>query len=244
MKVQINEKSNLDVLRGFDLGGLGSAKPDYKEVEVSILSEITQISALMNRIQEDYNNMIVTRGGKSMWAKGELEKYAKHLIAARVAYVTSDKDGTSVYNRVKHNVYLPNLLSILIATIGECYFEQYGLILKPKYDFKLDVSIILETSRKLEIMMKSFGISMANGLPSDKSGDAKVLSFNYIANQAKEFEKLVAPDSNRSEVEAVLAFILSVNLAENTLTQRVTYINAGMDDFIVRSLANLETRMK
>lgn len=244
MKVQINEKSNLDVLRGFDLGGLGSAKPDYKEVKVDILSEVTQISSLMNRIQEDYDNMILTRGGKSTLVAGELEKYAKMLISARAGYVNSDASKTPIYNKLKHDVYLPNLLSILIATIGECYFEQYGLILKPEFNYNVTTSEILETSRKLEIMMKTLGISMANGLPSDKSGDAKVLSFNYVVDKAQKFEKLMAPDSTRSEVEAILAFILSVNLTEGALTQRVTYINAGMDDFIVRSLANLETRMK
>lgn len=236
----------------FDMGSLADlakAKTEAVVVETNILTVTDHLNRVRAYIFDEYQNMAETRRYTLGFTRREFIQYLNDLIFIRVGYVRNDHSG--LYNRVKYDAYHPHLINSIISTIGKGYIELYGIEIIPAAINSVAIDetyqptkdertlsqiedFIGEMSLKLRSFKRNAGVSMAEQLPSDKSGDALVMSFQLIQSEVK------APDTQRSHTQAFLALVAGISLPTTYLTPRVKYISRDSVELLLRNVTRFE----
>lgn len=214
------------------------AKPKFNGdlVETSVLEVSRHIESMAQYLHEEYVSMARTRNVDFNVDSAEFTKYLLTLIVLRVQYVRGEDRG--MYNRLKLEVFHPHIINSILSTIGKGYVEQYSLTIIPKTmkltEDHLSEGELIEMGRKLWTFKKNSGVSMAEQLPLDKSGDALVMSFQIIEDDIK------AADISRSHTQALIALLAGISLPSMYLTPRITYISKDSVASLVRNVTRFE----
>ena len=236
----------------FDMGrlaDLAKAKTEATVVETNILTVTDHLNKVGSYIFDEYQSMAQTRRYTLGFSKQEFIQYLNDLIFIRVGYVRNEHHG--LYNRVKYDAFHPHLINSIVSTIGKGFIELYGIEIIPAAyksvyideslnpindERKLDEieESIGQMSLKLRSFKRNAGISMAEQLPSDKSGDALVMSFQLIESEVK------APDTQRSHTQAFIALVAGISLPTTYLTPRVKYISKDSVELLLRNVTRFE----
>lgn len=214
------------------------AKPKFNGdlVETSILEVSRHISSIAHYLHEEYVAMGRSRRVEFDIDASTFEKYLLTLIVLRVKYVRGEDKG--MYNRLRFEAFHPHIINSVLSTVGKGVIEMYSLTIIPKkLEFTNDhltESEMIEVGRKMWTYKKNSGISMAEQLPLDKSGDALVMSFQIIEDDIK------AADMSRSHTQALIALIAGISLPSMYLTPRITYISKDATQELIRNVTRFE----
>lgn len=218
------------------LADLAKPKSNGDIVETSVLEVSKHIEDTSDYLFDEYVAMAQSRHTSFDVSREEFKKYLLTLITLRVKYVRNEDKG--MYNRLKYELNHPHIINSILATIGKGYIEMYSLeIIPATLDFTedhLNEDQMISVGRKLMTFKRNSGISMAEQLPLDRSGDALVMSFQIVEDNIK------AQDISRSHTQALLALLAGISLPQMYLTPRITYISTDAVASLVRNVTRFE----
>lgn len=219
------------------LADLAKPKSNGDVVETSVLEVSQHIKDTASYLYDEYVAMAQSRHVKFEVDSDTFMKYLLTLIVLRVKYVRSEDRG--LYSRLRTELSHPHIINSILSTIGKGYIEIYSLEIRPKaMEFDKQIHLteeeLIEVGRKLWSFKRNSGVSMAEQLPLDKSGDALVMSFQIVEDNIK------AQDMSRSHTQALIALLAGISLPSMYLTPRITYISKDAVANLVRNVTRFE----